>query len=254
MHTLFRSDVCLLISFFFSVNNQHYTLYELRHDKTNKVSVRPAKTQISLGIRPVWSDRVFAVRMKKPWAISYPLSAQRRLWSDWADAQADLSLRWAHTPFLGFCHAAAHMHSCNTSEIQILPKPYNIWYMILPKLPKPHNVLLSYNSFGRVLKSPDLFFINVLFIHNVQHIEICLKSFVCFLLSNSAIADAWRSYNQYAQTFCENLVFARPQQQTCGFHKYFHIDRKFVCCAVNTVRVVLSRSVNLLKLFLEGLV
>ena len=27
--------------------------YELRHDKTNKVSVRPAKTQISLGIRSV---------------------------------------------------------------------------------------------------------------------------------------------------------------------------------------------------------
>ena len=29
---------------------------EPRHDKTNKVSVRPAKTQISLGIRPVWSE------------------------------------------------------------------------------------------------------------------------------------------------------------------------------------------------------
>ena len=29
--------------------------------------------------------RVFAVRMKKPWGLSYPLSAQRRLWSDWAD-------------------------------------------------------------------------------------------------------------------------------------------------------------------------
>ena len=27
-----------------------------RHDKTNKVTVRPAMTQISLGIRPVWSD------------------------------------------------------------------------------------------------------------------------------------------------------------------------------------------------------
>ena len=26
------------------------------HDKTNKTSVRPAKTQISLGIRPVWSE------------------------------------------------------------------------------------------------------------------------------------------------------------------------------------------------------
>ena len=27
---------------------------------------------------------------------------QRRLWSDWADAQADLSLRWAHSHFVGF--------------------------------------------------------------------------------------------------------------------------------------------------------
>ena len=29
---------------------------EPRHDKTNKVRVRPAKTQISQGIRPVWSE------------------------------------------------------------------------------------------------------------------------------------------------------------------------------------------------------
>ena len=29
---------------------------EPRHDKTNKMSVCPAKTQISMGIRPVWSE------------------------------------------------------------------------------------------------------------------------------------------------------------------------------------------------------
>ena len=46
--------------------------------------------------------RVFAVFMKNAGILSYPLSAQRILWSDWADAQADLSLRWAHTPFVGF--------------------------------------------------------------------------------------------------------------------------------------------------------
>ena len=40
--------------------------------------------------------------MKKAWVLSYPLSAQRRLWSDWADAQADLSLCWAHSHFVGF--------------------------------------------------------------------------------------------------------------------------------------------------------
>ena len=46
--------------------------------------------------------RVFAVGMKKHRVLSYPLSAQRRFWSDCADAQADLSLRWVHTHFVGF--------------------------------------------------------------------------------------------------------------------------------------------------------
>ena len=47
------------------------TIIEPLHVKTNNVAMRPAKTQISLGIRPVWSEsslyaqwvaRVFAVR------------------------------------------------------------------------------------------------------------------------------------------------------------------------------------------------
>ena len=46
--------------------------------------------------------RVFAVRMQKAWVLSNPMSAQWRLWSDWIDAKADLSLRWAHTHFVGF--------------------------------------------------------------------------------------------------------------------------------------------------------
>ena len=45
--------------------------------------------------------RVFAVHMKKAWVLNYPLSASE-LWSDCADAQADLSLRWAHSHFVGF--------------------------------------------------------------------------------------------------------------------------------------------------------
>ena len=53
--------------------------------------------------------RVFAVRMKKAQVLSYSFSAQRRLWSDWVDAQADLSLRWAHRPHCWFCHEVAHI-------------------------------------------------------------------------------------------------------------------------------------------------
>ena len=40
--------------------------------------------------------------MNNACVLSYPLSAQQSLWSDWADAQADLSLRWAQTHFVGF--------------------------------------------------------------------------------------------------------------------------------------------------------
>ena len=56
-------------------------------------------------LRSAWAsdlNRVFAVRIEKAWVLTYPLSAQQRLWSDWADAQADLILRWAHTHFVGF--------------------------------------------------------------------------------------------------------------------------------------------------------
>ena len=52
--------------------------------KPTKWNVCPAKTQISLGIRdqprhPSSLISVFAVRMKKAWVLSYPLSIQRRL-------------------------------------------------------------------------------------------------------------------------------------------------------------------------------
>ena len=95
--------ICILCvpGFFCKERSPLPTSYEPWHDKTNRMSVRSAKTQISLGIRRVWS-RVFAARMMKAWVLSYALSAQRRLWSDWANAQADLSFRLAHTHFVGF--------------------------------------------------------------------------------------------------------------------------------------------------------
>ena len=37
-------------------NSKTYPQNEPPRDKTNKMSVRPAKTQISLGIHPVWSE------------------------------------------------------------------------------------------------------------------------------------------------------------------------------------------------------
>ena len=44
--------------------------------------------------------------MKKAWVLSDSLSAQRRLWSDFADAKADFRLHWEHRSFCWFCRAA----------------------------------------------------------------------------------------------------------------------------------------------------
>ena len=78
----------------------HPSCFYLSRDMTKPTKWLCAQRRLSLGSRPVWS--VFAVHMKKASVLSYPLSAQRSLWSDWADTQADQSLRWAHTHFVSF--------------------------------------------------------------------------------------------------------------------------------------------------------
>ena len=71
----------------------------------------PATKPTKWHVRPANSDqpgrlpsliKVFEICMKKSWVLSYPLSAQQRLGTDWVDTKADLSLRWAHMPFVGY--------------------------------------------------------------------------------------------------------------------------------------------------------
>ena len=49
LHFKNHTGGCSFLCFYFSS-------FEPRHDKSNKLVVRPAKTQVSLGIRPVWSE------------------------------------------------------------------------------------------------------------------------------------------------------------------------------------------------------
>ena len=81
------------------------------HVKTSKMTMRPARTQInlpslnrvtqiSLGIFPVWSESSLSAWRKLGSSATH--WAHSEDWSDWADAQADLSLRWTHTHFVGF--------------------------------------------------------------------------------------------------------------------------------------------------------
>ena len=89
--------------------------------------------------------RVFAVRIKKAWVLSYPLSAQRRLWSDCADAQADLSLRWAHRHFVSFVMSRLKWRSLSPTIIMkmwkilmMLQRNYEVkiwWFCLLRVAP-----------------------------------------------------------------------------------------------------------------------
>ena len=97
------------VSFMQSQALLNRNIYELPHDKTNKMTCAPSEDSDLPGYPPSLI-KVFAIRMKKAWVLSYPVSEQQRLWSDWADAQADLRLRWAHRSFCWFCHEAAQYY------------------------------------------------------------------------------------------------------------------------------------------------
>ena len=60
-----------------------------RHDKTNKMASAQSDESSLSAWRKLGS-------LATHWAYS------EDSWSDWADAQTDLSLRWAHTHFVGF--------------------------------------------------------------------------------------------------------------------------------------------------------
>ena len=72
------------------------SIIEPPHDKTNKMACAPSEDSDQTGHQSLHCPH------EESCVLSYPLSAQRRLLSDWADGQADLSLRGAHSHFVDF--------------------------------------------------------------------------------------------------------------------------------------------------------
>ena len=72
---------------------------------------KPTKWPLRPGDQPGLPPSLISLRCphEKPWILRYPVSAQQRLLSDWADAKADHSLRWDQRLFCWFCHEVAHL-------------------------------------------------------------------------------------------------------------------------------------------------
>ena len=73
---------------------------EAPRDKTNKMACAPREDSAQTR-HPPSLIRVFAVRMKKVWVLSYPLSSQRRL-VRLDGCPVGSESRWAHSHFVGF--------------------------------------------------------------------------------------------------------------------------------------------------------
>ena len=78
--------------------------------KPTKWHVHPVKTQISLSNRP------------KAWVLSYTMSAQWKLWSDWATTQTDQSL-----PFRSMAKDPRFLHADSEDSDQTGRMPRLIW-------------------------------------------------------------------------------------------------------------------------------
>ena len=81
--------------------------FEPQHDKTNKLALRPVKTQISLGIRPLWSESSLSAwstlgSLATHW-VHIEDSDQTRRMPGWSESSLG-----AHS-FCWFCHIMAHL-------------------------------------------------------------------------------------------------------------------------------------------------
>ena len=111
-----------------------WIMIEQQHDKMNKMTCAPSADSDQPRQPPSLISLCCALNGKlRTWDFSS--CRQRSIWSDWADAQADLCLCWAHRSFCLFCSVAAQLiwmktkcvklplHQYNTVKILIIQNP-----------------------------------------------------------------------------------------------------------------------------------
>ena len=126
-------------------------LTEPRHDKTNKMSVRPAKTQISLGICPVWSGLLHEESLGPYLPIEHTTKTLIILGRCPGWSESSLGAQ----PHCWFCHVAAQLLKCNGCSTTCIGA-YLIWLCYCTNA--PINVLPQRGRRGTLSQGRDLRF------------------------------------------------------------------------------------------------
>ena len=125
-------------------NNDTWKTFEPWHDKTNKMSVRPAKTQISLGICPVWSESLLCAQ----WVAKGP----RFLHADSKDSDQTRRMPRLIGVFVG-CTLTLLILSCRGSLCNY-PKTWLMWFY--HRVMHPKDTERMANSEGPAEEQSDL--------------------------------------------------------------------------------------------------
>ena len=111
MNRFIRNDkppevICSPLSYSQDVEHWNFT-NEPRHNKTNKVTVRPVKTQINLGIHPVWSESSLCAYWVAKDPTFFMRAAKTLIRLGGCPGWSESSL--GAQPYCWFCHLAAQI-------------------------------------------------------------------------------------------------------------------------------------------------
>ena len=102
-------------------------IYEPPHDK-NKMSVRPAKTQISLGIRLVWSESSLCAQLVDKDTTFLHADSKDSDQTGRCPGLSD-SLLCVHS-FCWFCHVTAHLLTLHFSSPESIKNRNDTFYLV----------------------------------------------------------------------------------------------------------------------------
>ena len=115
--------------------------HSVSHLNMSCLMTKPTKWLLPVKTQIIWPESLLCTQ----WVAKDPsfLHVDSKDWSDWADAQADLSLRWAHMPFCWFCREAAHLMKNYRNNWPLLRMVKFLWDIALQKTQRLVNNILS---------------------------------------------------------------------------------------------------------------
>ena len=143
-----------------------------QHDKTNKWLVRQAKTQISLGIRPVWTETSPPAWGKLGSFATHWAKAKTLIRLGGCPGWSESSL--AHMSFCWFCHAAAQIIEYENS-LSVSVKELVIPSTIRSSMSSRWQSYMLCRRWCSI--STKLSALEILYLQNTSNIVLCMLQF-----------------------------------------------------------------------------